>query len=348
MTSNEQEDILNMERAFQLALNGRGSVSPNPMVGCIITKENSVIGEGWHQYYGGPHAEVNAIDSVQDKQLLRGATVYISLEPCSHFGKTPPCANLLASYDLERVVLSNTDPNPLVSGKGISILSEKGIKVDVGILESRGEDLNRRFFTFHSKKRPYIILKWAQTMDGFIAKENYSSKWISNEFSRKLVHKWRSEEDAIMVGTNTAHYDNPRLTSYDWNGKNPVRIVLDPNNRLDPNLDIFDKSSDTIVYNLHRETANETNRYVKISRENFLDDLLSDLYSRSVLSIIVEGGASLHSQLINAGLWDEARVFISPKKFGQGISAASLPSKPVSKETVKGDTLLTFKRPKNG
>src|SRR6478609_1743187 len=202
MSSNQDE--LFMQRAMELAELGRGHVSPNPLVGCVIENKGKIIGEGYHEKFGGPHAEVNAVNSVKDKDQLIGATVYVNLEPCAHHGKTPPCADMLAKLPLARVVFSNLDPNPLVAGKGFEKLMSAHIRVDQGLLEERGRELNRRFFTFMEKKRPYIILKWAETADGFIARENYDSKWISNEHSRKLVHQWRTEEDAVLVGSRTA------------------------------------------------------------------------------------------------------------------------------------------------
>jgi diaminohydroxyphosphoribosylaminopyrimidine deaminase/5-amino-6-(5-phosphoribosylamino)uracil reductase len=216
-----------MSRALELARLGFGKVSPNPMVGCIIVCEGKIIGEGFHQQYGGPHAEVNAIHSVKDKTLLKQSTVYVTLEPCAHYGKTPPCAKLLVEHLVKKVIISNVDPNPLVSGKGIEILRSAGIEVETGLLEQEGLELNKRFFKSIRENAPYIILKWAQTADGFIARDDFDSKWISNKISRKLVHKWRSEEDAILVGKNTAKYDNPTLNVRDWVGKDPLRIVID-------------------------------------------------------------------------------------------------------------------------
>ena len=202
-----------MQRALELARLGLGNVSPNPMVGCVIVKDGKIIGEGHHEQYGGPHAEVNAVQAVKDQSLLPQSTAYVTLEPCSHFGKTPPCADLLVRHQVKRVVICNEDPNPLVAGQGIERLRNAGIEVEIGLLREEGRVLNRRFFTAFEKKRPYVILKWAQTTDGFVARENYDSKWISNTYSRQLVHKWRAEEDAILVGTNTARYDNPSLTT---------------------------------------------------------------------------------------------------------------------------------------
>ncbi|HET9131456.1 MAG TPA: bifunctional diaminohydroxyphosphoribosylaminopyrimidine deaminase/5-amino-6-(5-phosphoribosylamino)uracil reductase RibD, partial [Terriglobia bacterium] len=212
-----------MRRCFDLALKGIGSVSPNPLVGCVITHNDEIIGEGWHKKYGGPHAEVNAIASVADQSLLPSATVYVNLEPCSHHGKTPPCADMLVAHRVKKVVISNVDSNELVAGKGIEKLRNAGIEVVTSILESEGRDLNRRFFTFMEQRRPYIILKWAQTTDGFMSRGSYDPSRISNELTQQLVHRWRSEEDAFLVGTQTAAVDNPKLNVREWTGRNPVR-----------------------------------------------------------------------------------------------------------------------------
>ena len=225
-----------MQRALELARLGMGYVSPNPMVGCVVVHNDLIIGEGWHRQYGGPHAEVNAINSVADKTLLPESTVYVSLEPCNHWGKTPPCTDLLLSHHPRRVVICNADTNPKAAG-GLQRLQAAGIVVETGLLEQEGRWLNRRFFTVVKQGRPHIILKWAQTADGYMARSDYSSKWISNVYARQLVHKWRSEEDAIMVGRNTARYDNPQLTNREWGQEQtPVNtaIVQDPPDPVAP------------------------------------------------------------------------------------------------------------------
>jgi len=244
-----------MQRAMELARLGLGSVSPNPMVGCIVVYKDKIIGEGFHRQYGGPHAEVYAIDSVQKKELLSESTVYVSLEPCAHFGKTPPCADLLVASGVKKVVIANVDPNPQVAGKGIAILENAGIELQVGVMEKEGLELNRRFFKYISQKKPYVILKWAETADGFIARPDYSSKWISNEYSRKLVHKWRTEEDAVLVGKNTALHDNPMLNVRHWPGKNPLRIVLDRNLQLPQTLNLFSGNAQTVCYSKLQTTT---------------------------------------------------------------------------------------------
>jgi diaminohydroxyphosphoribosylaminopyrimidine deaminase / 5-amino-6-(5-phosphoribosylamino)uracil reductase len=334
-----------MQRAMELARLGFGSVSPNPMVGCVIVNEGRIIGEGFHQEYGGPHAEVHAINSVKDKEQLKQSTVYVSLEPCAHFGKTPPCADLLVKQTVKKVIISNVDPNPLVAGKGIGLLKNAGIEVELGLLEQDGADLNKRFFKYILEKRPYIILKWAQTADGFIARQNFESKWISNEFSRKLVHKWRAEEDAILIGKNTALHDNPTLNVRDWEGNNPLRIVIDHELALDRSLNLFNKEIPTICYNTKTSFSEENLEFVQLSTASFLTELMADLHRRKVQSVMVEGGASTIQSFIDAGQWDEARVFEAPVCFGAGIKAPHLQQAVFDgKEMIMGDTLTNFKR----
>ena len=331
-----------MQRALDLAAQGLGRVSPNPLVGCVIVYQDRIVGEGWHQQYGGPHAEVHAIDSVVDKELLPDCTLYVNLEPCSHHGKTPPCADLLIASGIKKVIIANQDPNPLVAGEGIVKMRKHGIEVSSGILEEAGHFLNRRFFTFHNQKRPYIILKWAQTADGYTARENFDSKWISNEYSRQLVHQYRASEDAIMVGRATAQHDNPALTTRQWQGKNPLRIVLDPELVLDKELKLFDGSVKTLCYNaIKNETGGQT-ELIQVSKINFLQNVLEDLYQRQVQSVLVEGGAKLLTSFLEQGIWDEARVFTAQVKFGSGIKAPTLSTSFQEKRMISGDQLLTY------
>lgn len=343
MTSDE----LYMQRAFELARLGKGNVSPNPLVGCVIVHDGRIIGEGWHQHYGEAHAEVNAIHSVQDKNLLKQSTIYVNLEPCSHTGKTPPCADLLIQSSVKKVVIANEDSNPLVAGKGIKKLQEAGMEVITGILEKQGRELNQRFFTFIEHERPYIILKWAQTADEFIARENYESRWISNEFSRQLVHRWRSEEDAVLIGTKTAAHDNPHLNVRDWSGRNPVRIVIDRFLRLPQTLHLFDKSQKTIIYNLLKHEEHENLIYIRLDEVDFLDRLIKDLFKRKIQSIIIEGGALTLNLFIQSGMWDEARVFKSTRSFGSGIEAPILKGNLIVEESVFDDTLKIYQHGKN-
>jgi diaminohydroxyphosphoribosylaminopyrimidine deaminase / 5-amino-6-(5-phosphoribosylamino)uracil reductase len=306
---------LYMQRALELAQLGLGSVSPNPMVGCVIVYQDRIIGEGWHQKYGEAHAEVNAVNSVKDKSILPESTVYVTLEPCSHFGKTPPCADLLIKHRVKKVVICNEDPFPLVAGRGIKKLQDAGIEVEVGLLAEQGRKINRRFFTKIEKGRPYIILKWAETADGFIAKENFEAVRISNDYSQMLSHKWRSEEDAIMIGTNTAQYDNPSLTVRNWTGRNPTRVVLDLNNRLDRNLNIF--GNDTIVISEKGEGRKE---------KGFLSRLIEKAPSGGLgASLIIEGGTRLLQSFIDEGLFDEIRLFKNNQLFlKNGIKAPDI------------------------
>lgn len=336
-----------MRRAQDLATLGIGRVSPNPQVGCVVVFKEQIIGEGWHRKYGGPHAEVNAINSVKDRRLLPDSVLYVNLEPCSHQGKTPPCTELIISSGIKKVVVSNTDPNPMVSGKGISRLRDQGVEVVEKVLETEGSFLNRRFFTFHRQRRPYIILKWAQTMDGFIAHSNYDSKWISGECSRQLVHKYRSQEDAIMVGRNTAQYDNPKLTSRHWKGNNPVRIVLDSNLRLNRDINLFDGSVQTLCYNLKQNLIEPNVEWVQVSEDRFLEDLLDDLYHRNIQSLLIEGGARLLGSMISAGYWNEARVFTSTKNFGKGIKAPIISTQLLDERLISGDTLRIYSNASN-
>ncbi|MDZ7608632.1 MAG: bifunctional diaminohydroxyphosphoribosylaminopyrimidine deaminase/5-amino-6-(5-phosphoribosylamino)uracil reductase RibD [Cyclobacteriaceae bacterium] len=334
-----------MQRAMELARLGLGSVSPNPMVGCVVVHEDKIIGEGFHRQYGGPHAEVHAIDSVQQRDLLSESTVYVNLEPCAHYGKTPPCANLLVASGVKKVIIANVDPNPQVAGKGIAILKNAGVDVEVGIMASEGLELNRRFFNYINHKKPYVILKWAETADGFIARPDYTSKWISNEYSRKLVHKWRTEESAVLVGRNTALRDNPMLNARHWPGKNPLRIVLDRNLQLSRTLNLFSGELPTICYNIQNSSHEPNLDFVKLPTEDFLSRVLDDLYSRNIQSLLVEGGAATLQAFINEGLWDEARVFQSSVCFGDGISAPQLRNARFeAKEIVFGDTLTWFKK----
>ena len=300
------EDEKFMQRAHRLALLGSGSVSPNPLVGCVIVRNGEIIGEGWHKEFGKPHAEVNAIEVVANKETLKEAKVYVNLEPCSHQGKTPPCADLLIRHQVKKVVLSNLDTNPLVAGKGIKRLQEAGMEVVTGVLEKEGRLLNRRFFCAVEKKRPYLILKWAQTADLFLAHENYESHWISNAYARQWVHKWRSEEDAVLVGTRTAQYDNPTLNVRSWTGRNPVRIVIDRYLTLNKSLNLFDRSQSTFCFNVLRHEEHEGLKYIRLNEQDFWNEMLLYLHQHSIHSVMIEGGATTLNQFLDSGLWDEA------------------------------------------
>ncbi len=344
-----------MKRAFQLAECGSGFVSPNPMVGCVLVADGRIIGEGWHRNYGGPHAEVQAVHDAEIRgfgNLLSSATAYVTLEPCSHYGKTPPCAALLINKKIKRVIVANDDPNPLVAGRGLAMLHEAGIEAQSGLLAETGEGINRRFFTFFKKKRPYVILKWAESADGCIAAEGGEPIQISNGYSTQRVHQWRSEEDAILVGRQTALSDNPSLNVRHWSGQNPVRIVLDRQLVLPQSLRIFDKSQPTVVYNYLKQTRIPTTpeRYdssfdVAFSQilkgDNEVAQVLADLHQRKIQSVLVEGGATILDAFIKAGLWDEIRRCQSPLQLGSGVKAPALGGTLVGSENIDGD-LWTF------
>ncbi len=332
-----------MQRAMELAPLGLGHVSPNPLVGCVIVHDHRIIGEGWHRKYGAAHAEVNAVNNVEDKTILGQSTVYVNLEPCAHVGKTPPCAELLIKKKVRRVVIANEDPNPLVNGKGVQKLKDADIEVDIGVCAAEGLELNRRFFAFTKHKRPFVILKWAQTSDHFIAMENYDSKWISNEIARRLVHKWRAEEDAILVGFHTAAKDNPQLTVRDWKGRNPVRIVMDDSLQLDQSIHLFDQSQPTICYNFLRNDEQPNLILVKLEKENWIEQLLSHLYDQKIQSVIIEGGAKTLNHFLKSNMWDEARIFTSNKKFGKGIPAPILDATKGYTSPMQGDELSIYK-----
>lgn len=341
-----------MFRCLELAKNGLGNVAPNPMVGCVIVHNNKIIGEGYHQYYGKAHAEVNAIASVKNKALLSESTLYVNLEPCAHFGKTPPCADLIIKNNLKKVVIGCIDTYSEVAGKGIERLKNAGIEVVVGVLESESLALNKRFFTFHTKKRPYIILKWAETNDGFIdidrnckERSNDIDNWITSPLSKKLVHKWRSEEAAIMVGTNTALNDNPQLNVREWTGNNPIRIVLDLNLRLPKTLHLFDKTIPTLVFNYKKESVEKNLEFIQLNpTQPLLPQLVEVLHQKNILSVIIEGGATLLQSFITENLWDEARVFIGNKSFKKGLKAPNLNLSPVYQEKISDDVLLMYQQ----
>ncbi|WP_044204052.1 bifunctional diaminohydroxyphosphoribosylaminopyrimidine deaminase/5-amino-6-(5-phosphoribosylamino)uracil reductase RibD [Flammeovirga sp. OC4] len=337
-----------MYRALQLAQKGMGSVSPNPMVGAVIVYKDRIIGEGYHKKYGEPHAEPNAIASVkeEDQQFLTEADMYVTLEPCSHYGKTPPCADLIVRTKLKNVYVCNLDPNPLVAGRGIKKMTDAGIHVETGILEEEGLEVNKRFFKTMVHNKPYVTLKYAQTADGFVARENYDSKWISNGLSRQLVHKMRAEEDAIMVGSNTAKHDNPTLNTRDWAGKNPLRVVVDREHKLNQSLGLFDNELKTICYTTSFDEENENLAFIPLGKDTFFEDLLTDLMGRKVRSVIVEGGSRLLTQFINKGLWDEAHIFTSSTTtFGKGIEAPTLTNaRKISSQQIDGDDYSIYKR----
>ncbi|NVO04151.1 MAG: bifunctional diaminohydroxyphosphoribosylaminopyrimidine deaminase/5-amino-6-(5-phosphoribosylamino)uracil reductase RibD [Bacteroidetes bacterium] len=341
-----------MQRCLEIATLGLGNTAPNPMVGSVIVYDNDIIGEGFHQKFGEAHAEVNAINSVVDKSNLSKATLYVNLEPCSHYGKTPPCADLIIEYKIPKVVIGCIDSFSEVSGKGVEKLINAGIEVVTGVLERESRELNQRFFTFHEKKRPYIILKWAQTKDGFIdiIRNKDSAKqptWITGDSLKTLVHKWRTEEQSIMVGTNTALKDNPQLTARKWQGKNPLRIVLDRNLSLTKSLFLFDNETETLVFTSKESTTIEKTTFVNIDfSKNILPLVLNELYNRDIQSLIVEGGTHLLQSFIDFNLWDEARVLIGDKYFANGVKAPILNESLYSTTSYERDELQFYKNSK--
>lgn len=336
-----------MQRCMELAMNGCGNVAPNPMVGCVIVCDGIIIGEGYHAVYGGPHAEVVAIHTVKNKELLKKSTLYVNLEPCSHFGKTPPCADKIISEGIPRVVVGSHDPFPEVQGRGIEKLRLAGVEVLEGIMEAECDELNKRFFTFHKKHRPYIILKWAQTLDGFIDKERRDPgakiNWITNENTRPLVHRWRSEEMAIMAGTNTVLCDDPQLTVREMAGNNPLRLIIDKDLVVQPAAKVLDHASKTVVFNALK---NKTDGHIEYVLLNFAADIIPQiieyLYQHHIQSLIVEGGRKLLQSFIDGGFWDEARVFSGNNYFFSGTKAPEIKGKLLHTETIGADRLTTI------
>ncbi len=347
------EDIYYMKRCLELARLGADRVSPNPMAGCVIVFDDNIIGEGFHSYFGGSHAEVNAILSVKNKDLLPFSTLYVNLEPCVHFGKTPPCVDLIISHNIPKVVISNTDPFEKVSGKGIKKLRDADIEVICDIMENEGKKLNKRFFCFHKNKRPYIILKWAQSIDGFIDRDRAQDlatknqpTWISGQYMKTIVHKWRSEEDAIIVGTKTALNDNPKLTVREFpSNKNPLRIVIDRELKLSESLHLFDDSADTLVITEKTNITNKANvEYITVNfNDDIIQQLLNILYNRNKLSLIVEGGSILLNSFIKKGLWDEARIITGNKIIGKGVKAPAIEGTIIEKYNIDSDSLVIIK-----
>lgn len=316
-----------MSHCIQLAKLGAGDVAPNPMVGAILVYENKIIGEGYHQKYGEAHAEVNCINNVdeKDKSLIEKSTMYVSLEPCAHHGKTPPCSDLIIRKRIKKAVVGCQDIYKEVAGKGIEKLRNAGVEVVTGALEKECKQLNKRFFTFHQKQRPYIILKWAQSVNGKIGSNNGERMLISNDYSNRLVHKWRSEEAAILVGTNTVLTDDPSLTTRLWKGNNPVRIVIDKDLKLPLSVKVFSKETNTVVFNFVKNSVQENIHFVRIEKENFLQEMLYSLYKLNIQSVLVEGGAKTLQSFIDADFWDEARVITNKKMvIENGISAPEM------------------------
>jgi diaminohydroxyphosphoribosylaminopyrimidine deaminase/5-amino-6-(5-phosphoribosylamino)uracil reductase len=329
----EIDDIKFMRRCLDLAVNAEGLTYPNPIVGSVIVNNGKIIGEGYHLKAGDHHAEVNAINSVRDKGLLKDSTLYVSLEPCSHTGKTPPCADLIVAYKIPRIVIGTSDTSKKVSGKGIRRLKEAGCNVTTGVLEEECRYLNRRFFTFHEKGRPYITLKWAQSADGFIDKlrsegHNPGPNWISGKPERSLVHKWRSTEQAILIGAGTLRVDHPRLNVRLWKGKDPLRLILSFSGQIGNEVSAKETNGIDIVFTENVDAVNGDMLKVKLDRNRTSSaQVIEYLYSTGIQSLLIEGGASVLNHFISAGLWDEARIFYGKTDFISGIKAPDIEGK---------------------
>ncbi len=340
-----------MLRCMELGKKGLGNTAPNPMVGSVIVYQNKIIGEGFTSPYGGNHAEVNAIESVADKSLLSKSTLYVTLEPCSHHGKTPPCADLIAKHQIPEVVIGLKDPHSKVSGRGIEKLQQAGCSVQLGILESECRWHHRRFLTFHEENRPYIVLKWAESKDGFIApdpskrKKNPQPFWITNTYSKQLVHQWRSQEQAILVGTNTVLEDNPKLTARNWKGKHPVRVILDSGLRIPKEFHAMDGSVRTIVLTQKEDRSKHVDK-VDYEVIDFSKPLASQickvLHKHQITSLLVEGGSQTLQTFLEENLWDEAKVFTGPVTFENGISAPKVSGNLKERISILSDTLATY------
>jgi len=348
-----------MHRCLELAANGLGKVAPNPMVGSVIVHNGQIIGEGFHTAYGKSHAEVEAINMVEDQSLLSQSTIYVNLEPCNHHGKTPPCTSLILEKGIGRVVIAQSDPNSLAGG-GINLMRSKGVEVITGVLEEEARWLNRRFNTYHQQKRPFLILKWAQTVDGYVDTMRGDTaaqkpSWITDETCRRLVHKWRSEEQAILAGSNTILLDNPQLNVRAWAGKDPLRITIDRSNRLNSGhaaedyslmpLRFLDGKIPTLVYTHEDLSDRENLEFIRLMPEEPVwQQVTQDLYRRKIQSLFIEGGPTLFQSLIQEDLWDEARVFIGPGWFGTGVPAPDFPYQPEDQGEVGNSRLLQFYR----
>lgn len=339
-------DEIFMSRCLQLAALAKGEVAPNPLVGAVLVHEGRIIGEGFHKQYGHPHAEVNCINSVaeQDKPLIPQSTLYVSLEPCSHVGKTPPCSRFIIHHRIPRVIIGMKDPFAEVNGKGILQLQEAGVEVTTGILEEECASLNRRFIYFHRYKRPYIVLKWAQSTNGKIAGEGNDRLLISNDFTNRLVHKWRSEEAAILVGTNTALADDPLLDNRHWFGKPPLKMVIDKQRRLPESLRLFQTTVPVIIFNSVSESREGEKQYVKIPFHDLPAEIAAFCFQQRIQSVLIEGGAALLQTFINANYWDETRVITNPQLYvDNGKPAPQLKNASLqASESIDGDVISYY------
>jgi len=350
-----------MYRCLELAKHGAGHVAPNPMVGAVLVYGNRIIGEGYHQQYGQAHAEVNCVNSVReaDKHLVPLSTIYVSLEPCAHFGKTPPCADLIIREGIRKVIVGCRDPFKQVDGKGIEKLQKAGVGVTVGMLEQQCQTLNQRFFHFHTQHRPYIVLKWAQTADHKINGKPGSRLLISNDYSNRLVHRWRSEEAAILVATNTALQDDPKLNNRLWTGNNPIRLVIDMNLRLPASLQLFNERQPTIVFNKHQHTLEPGIKAEQLLRDNItgyyqvtedvsiVQQVVNACYQMSIQSMLVEGGARLLQSFIEEDTWDEARVITNERLLaGEGIASPMLTGAELTSSVTFFNDRINYYTPK--
>ncbi|WP_231459622.1 MULTISPECIES: bifunctional diaminohydroxyphosphoribosylaminopyrimidine deaminase/5-amino-6-(5-phosphoribosylamino)uracil reductase RibD [unclassified Pedobacter] len=339
-----------VKRCLELAAKAIGNVSPNPMVGCVIVANGEIIGEGYHQKYGEAHAEPNAIKAVIEKfgaqadDLLKTATAYVNLEPCAHFGKTPPCADLFVKHKLKKVVIGNRDPFSGVDGKGIEKLKNAGIEVISGVLDKECRGFNKRFFTRIQNQRPYIILKWAETANGFFASLDGHQKWISGALAKRLAHQWRTEEDAILIGKQTAIIDNPQLTSRLWPGKNPIRLVIDKNLQISSDNNVFNKEAKTIIFNEVKTDVVDNIHYIQMEDMHFYlpQKIAFQLYLMDIQSVIVEGGANILNQFLGAGIWDEARIFSSKNSWSAGIASPVIKGILTEQIQIESDKLSIY------
>ncbi len=343
-----EKDNLYMHRCLDLASLAGVNVSPNPMVGAVIVLDDEIIGEGYHQFFGGPHAEVNAVNNVPTElfNLLNQATIYVSLEPCAHTGKTPPCVDLILKHKFKRVVIGCKDPNPLVSGKSIELMKNSCIEVSVGILEKECIKLNKRFFTYQIKKRPYVILKWAQTKDGYIDvnrdEENERKiNWISHSDTQSIVHHWRSKEQAILVGWKTIEHDNPSLTVREVKGLNPLRIIIDSNLNMPKDSKVFTDGDKTVIINKIKNEESGNVSFVKLNQIT-TRTILTYLYELEISSVFVEGGSGTLQHFLLDGLWDEARIIQSQNKFEDGVKAPKINGIPSKTYTFAEDQLFHY------
>lgn len=337
-----------MRRCFELARLGSGRTSPNPMVGALLVYQDRIIGEGFHTGYGKPHAEVEAVRSVKpsDRRLLTQATLYVSLEPCSVYGRTPPCTDLIIREKIPKVIISYIDRSPGVNGQGVEMLRKNGVEVIEGVLSEKGNALSAPRNVFVTQQRPYIILKYACSANGFLGLSDGKPFWLTNAFSKRLVHRWRATTNAIMVGTSTALYDDPKLNTRLFPGPSPIRIIPDRNLRLPLHLNIFDDSTPTFIFTQQQAPAHDFKQteYITLKPEHFIEDMLDQLYAKNVQTLMLEGGKVMLEQFINAGLWDEARVFLTPHYLQDGLSAPNLGRAPVQTHQLQEDRLEIYYR----